>query len=699
MAKMDVNKIRNLVLLGHGGAGKTSLVEAMLYNAGAVTRMGTVQDGNTVTDFEPEEIERTFTISSAIAYCDWKGARINLLDTPGFNNFLEDARGCLRAADGAILLASAQDGVKAEAIKLWQYACETNMPAVCFINKMDKENVDFKTALKSVKDSFELEAIPFTIPIGSAENFTGVVDILNLKAYKFSGKKAEEIDVPEDLKNEVDEYRTKLVESIAETDDALLEKYLDGNELTQAEINKGVGVGTKSCKFIPVFCGSSTSNFGVLQFLDCVSICMPSPVERAEAFSIKGKNKKDEEVERKPAASDPVSAFVFKTIADPYAGQLSLFRVFSGEFKADSTLLNSTKGSKERIGHVAYMLGKKQNQVDVLGPGEIGVVAKLKNTGTGDTLCDAGKSIIYDKIQFADPLISYAIEPKSKADEDKVSVGLHKILDEDLTLDFHREDESNEMIIAGMGQLHIEVSLQKLKRKFGVEVEMHSPKIPYRETLAGTAKVQGKYKKQSGGRGQYGDCWISVKPQARGEGFNFVNNIVGGSIPRQYIPAVEKGIIERLKKGVIAGYQMVDIEVSLYDGSFHAVDSSEMAFKIAGSLAIKKASEQAQAVLLEPIMKVEITVPDETLGTVIGDLNSRRGKVDGVEPQPRGDQKIIAQIPMAEMLTYANQLSSMTSGRGVYTMEFEGYEQVPAHIAQTIIDEYQKKESGEAAVA
>jgi len=690
MARLDVEKIRNVAVIAHSGAGKTSLSEAVLFNAGAIDRMGNTEDGNTTMDYEPEEVSRKISITSAVAYCDWKGHRINLIDTPGFINFIEDTRGCLRVADGAIVIVSAISGVKAETEKVWKYACEFEVPRVVFINKMDKETANFYRALGELEKSFESEAIPLHIPVGEGENFKGIVDLISMKAYI----KGQETEMPADIKSIADEYRRKLVEKVAESDDSLLEKYLEGGDLTIDEIVRGIKEGSLTRRFIPVLCGAATVNVGIAQLMDAILLCLPSPVEMSRISPIRGKNpKENKEVERKPVETDPLTAYVFKTIADPYAGKLSIFRVYSGVLKADSTVLNANTGTKERVGQVFYLMGKKHVPAQSVGPGEIAAVVKLKDTNVGDTLCEEHHPLILEQVKFADPVISYAIAPKSKGDEEKVSSGLHRILEEDPTLHFMRDEESKEMILSGMGQVHLEVALEKLKRKFGVEVVMKTPKIPYRETIRASAKAQGKYKKQSGGRGQYGDCWIEIEPLPRGGGYEFIDKIVGGVIPQQYRPAVEKGIIETMKEGVIAGYPVVDMKVTLYDGSYHSVDSSEMAFKIAGSMALKKAFQDAKPVLLEPIMKVEVIVPDETLGSVIGDLNSRRGKVQGVEPQAGGNQKILCLVPMAEMLTYANQLQSITSGRGLYSMESSHYEEVPGHISQKIIAERQKQKA------
>ncbi len=698
MANLEVEKIRNVAVIAHGGAGKTALIESMLFNSGSIDRLGNVEDGTTTTDYEPEEIARKITITSSLAFCNWDGQRINLIDTPGFINFIEDTRGCLRAVDGAVVIVSAISGVKAETIKIWKYADEFEIPRLVFINKMDKENANFSRAIGELEKSFEKDAIPLQIPIGSGDSFTGIVDLLKMKAYKFSYGKAEEYDIPSDLLPEVEEYRKKLVEKIAESDDALLEKYLDGGDLTEDEMIKGIREGSLTKKFIPVMCGSATRDIAITQLLDAMLLCLPSPAEMARISPIKGKNPKDgKESTRMPSKTDPLSAYVFKTIADPYAGKLSVFRVYSGTLKADSNILNTTRGAKERIGQVFYLMGKKQIPAQSIGPGEIGVVAKLKETCTGDTLSDEAHPIIFEKVKFADPIISYAIAPKSKGDEEKVGTSIHRVLEEDTTLKFQRDEETKEMLLSGMGQVHLEVTIEKLKRKFGVEVVMKTPKVTYRETIKVSTRAQGRYKKQSGGRGQYGDCSIEIEPLPRGGGYEFLDKIAGGVIPQQYRPAVEKGVAETMREGVIAGYPLVDFKVTLFDGSYHSVDSSEMAFKIAGSMAFKKAVLDAKPVLLEPVMKVEVITPDDTLGSVIGDLNSKRGRVQGVEPQAGGNQKITSLVPMSEMLIYANQLHSLTSGRGLYSMEFSNYEEVPGHLSQKIVSEReaQKKEKAE----
>jgi len=692
MADLEVDTIRNVAIIAHGGAGKTSLVEAMLFNSGSIDRLGNVQDGTTTTDYEPEEVARKITISSSLAFCSWKSYKINLIDTPGFINFLEDARGSLRAVDGAIVIISAISGVKPETVKIWGYADEFELPRIVFINKMDRDIANFSRALGELEKSFEKETVPLYIPIGSGDSFSGVVDLVKMKAYRFQNGNAEESDIPLEMVPEAEEYRKKLVEKIAESDDTLLEKYLEGGGLSENEITKGIREGSLTKRFIPVTCGSAIKNMAIPQLLDTLFLCLPSPVEMAHLSPIKGKNTKDGKmVERNPSKTDPFSAYVFKTIADPYAGRLSVFRVYSGMLKADSNTLNTSTGAKERIGQVFYLMGKKQIPAHTIGPGEIGAVAKLKETYTGDTLSDDAHPIVFEKMKFSEPIISYAIAPKTKGDEEKVSVGIQRMLEEDPTLRFQREEETKEMLLSGMGQVHLEVTIEKLKRKFGTDVLMKTPKVPYRETIKATARAQGKYKKQSGGRGQYGDCWLEIEPLPRGSGYEFADKIVGGVIPQQYRPAVEKGVVETMREGVIAGYPIVDLKVTLYDGSYHTVDSSEMAFKIAGSMALKKAILDAKPVLLEPIMKIEVITPDDTLGAVIGDLNSKRGRVQGVETHAGGTQKVISLVPMAEMLTYANQLHSLTSGRGLYSMEFSHYEDVPSHVSQKLIAEREAK--------
>ena len=690
MPNADVKEVRNVAILSHGAAGKTSLADAMLFAAGAVDVQGNVDAGSSVFMHEPEELARKITITSALGFADWKGVRVNIIDTPGYINFLEETRGTLRAVDGAVLIISALSGVKAETEKIYKFACDYELPRIAFVSKLDKERADFFRAVGDMEKYFCKNSLVLQLPIGLETNFAGVVDLITMKALMFSQDgtgKFEEKEVPANMREEAAAFRKKLVEQIAETDDSLLEKYLDKGDLSREDIIAGLKHGTIGGGLLPVLCGSPVKNMGIQPLLDMILMCLPSPAERARVVRIKGLDPKTgNETTRRPAADEPLAAMVFKTINDPFAGKLSLVRVYSGTLKADSSVYNGSKQLKEKVGSLFHIQGKKQVATQALTVGQIGAIAKLKETLTGDTLCAEQHPIVMEFAKFADPVMSYAIAPKSRGDEDKVSTGVHKLLEEDPTLKFTYDDQTKEMVLSGMGQVHLEVTLEKLKRKFGVDVTMKTPKVPYKETIRAKSKAQGKYKKQSGGHGQYGDAWIEIEPLPRGAGFEFVDNIVGGVIPRQYIPAVEKGVVEAMREGALAGYPLVDVRVTLYDGSYHTVDSSEMAFKVAASMGFKKAMEAAKPVLLEPIMSVEVVAPDDTLGAVIGDLNSRRGKVQGVVPQA-GGQSIKALLPMSEMLSYASSLNSLTSGRGMYTMEFHGYEDVPSHLMQKITQE------------
>jgi elongation factor G len=697
MKNADVKEIRNIAVLSHGAAGKTSLADAMLYAGGAVDTQGSVDNDTSVFMHEPEEIARKITITAAAGFVDWNGVRINIIDTPGYINFLEETKGTLRAVDGAVLIISAISGVKAETEKIYKFACDYEIPRIAFVSKLDKERADFFRAVGDMEKYFCKNAVVLQLPIGLEDRFSGVVDLIAMKAVIFStdgSGSVQEKDIPGDMKDQVATYRKKMVEQIAETDDTLLEKYLDKGDLPKEDLIAGLKHGTIGGGLLPVLCGSPVKNMGIQPLLDMIVTCLPSPAEHARIVQIKGMDPKTgSEIVLKPTPEEHLSAIVFKTINDPFAGKLSLVRIDSGTLKADSHLYNATKQVREKVGAIFHVQGKKQVAAHALKAGEIGAIAKLKETLTGDTLCSEQYPVVLSFAKFADPVMSYAIAPKTRGDEDKVSTGIHKLLEEDPTLRFAYDEQTKEMVLSGMGQVHLEVTLEKLRRKFGADVTMKTPKVPYKETIRSKAKAQGKYKKQTGGHGQYGDAWIEIEPLPRGTGFQFVDNIVGGVIPRQYIQAVEKGVVEAMHEGVVAGYQMVDIQVSVYDGSYHSVDSSEMAFKVAGSMAFKKAVESAKPVLLEPIMSVEVVSPDDTLGAVIGDLNSRRGKVQGVVPQANG-QTIRALVPMSEMLTYAPSLNSLTSGRGMYTMEFSGYEDVPSHLAQKIMQEHAAQQQG-----
>lgn len=693
MKNSDVKDVRNIAIISHGAAGKTSLADAMVYAAGMTDLLGSVDAGTSVFMHEPEELARKITISAAVGYADWNGVRVNIIDTPGYINFLEETKGTLKAVDGGVIIVSAISGVKAETEKVYKFACDYEIPRIAFVSKLDKERADFFRAVGDMEKYFCKGALLLQLPIGLEENFCGIVDLVSMKAVYFAkdgSGRSEEKDIPAEMRREAEQYRKKLVEQIAETDDGLLEKYLENGDLSSEDLISGLKHGTLAGGLLPVLCGSPVKNMGIRQLMDAVVMCLPSPAERAGIVPVRGVDPKTGgEALRNPLLEEQLAAIVFKTIIDPFAGKLSLVRVFSGVLRADSIVYNPSKQVKEKIGTLFLIQGKRQVPVQSIPAGHIGAVAKLKETLTGDTLCSEQHPIILPFAKFMDPVISFAIEPKTRGDEEKVSSGVHKLLDEDPTLRFMYDEQTKEMIISGMGQVHLEVTLEKLKRKFGVEVHMKTPKVPYKETVRSKAKAQGKYKKQTGGHGQYGDAWLEIEPLPRGAGFEFVDKIVGGVIPRQYIPAVEKGVREAMQEGVLAGFPMVDIKVTLFDGSYHTVDSSEMAFKIAASMGFKKAVSEAKPVLLEPIMAVEVVAPDDVLGAVIGDLNARRGKVQGVTPQANG-QTIKALVPMAEMLSYAPALNSITSGRGMYTMEFYGYEDVPSHLAQKIIQEHSR---------
>lgn len=687
MAKYDTAKLRNLGIVAHGGAGKTSLAEAILFTSGMTDRLGRVDDGTSNLDFEPEEIKRKITISSSLHHCEWKGHFLHVVDTPGYGNFIADTRSCMRALGGAVVILSAISGVKVQTEDVWEWANEFEIPRIAFVNKMDREHANFLRAIDDMEKSLKARGVAVQMPIGAAESFEGVIDLIKMKAYRYtadlSGKYAEG-EIPAEYLSEAQRLREILVETVAEAYDALTEKYLETGELTEEEILDGLRIGTLRYTFTPVLCGSAVMNIGVHQLLDYICQCLPSPLDRGKVVGTNPKS--GEKEERAPDESAPFSALVFKTTSDPYTGKITIFRVYSGTLNSDSTVYNPVRDCEERIGQIYELEGKKQKPIKQAVAGDIVAVAKLKETVTGDTLCQKDKPIIFEPTKPLQPVISYAIQPKTKNDEDKIHGALQRLMEEDQTIQARRDEKTRELILSGMGQVHLEVTIEKLKRKFGVEVEMKTQKVPYLETFKATVKAQGKYKKQSGGRGQYGDCWVEFAPLGRGEGFVFEDKIVGGVIPRQYIPAVEKGIYEASQDGFLAGYPLVDFKAAVYDGSFHTVDSSEMAFKVAGSLAFKKAMESAKVVILEPIMNLKVTVPEECMGDVIGDLNARRGKVVGVEPKANS-QIIRAVVAMAEVLTYANDLKSMTSDRGMFTMEFSHYEEVPSHLAQKVITE------------
>ena len=690
MAKYESKSLRNLAVVGHGSTGKTSLCESILFISGKSERLGRVDDASSVMDFEPEEQKRRSSISSAANFIEWDKHKINFIDTPGDSNFTYDIKCSLSVVDNAVIVIDAVGGVEFQTQKVWELADEYDLPRAIFINRMDRERADFKKALESIKSNFKKKVTPICLPIGAEDKFNGIIDLIAFKAYSFADNKGtgKASDIPAEMMEEAKAFHDTMVEDIAETDDELMNKYLEEGELSAEELKAGLQKGVSSGNLIPLICGSAIKGIGVSLLLDIAAGSFRSPVECPPK---KGKIPGADTVEeRMPSEDAPFSAIVFKTIADPYAGRLTLFRVYSGKLNSDTGVYNSSKKVTEKFGHVFFLEGKNQKQAEVLIPGDIAGVAKLKDTVTGNTLCAEKSPIIFDAVEVPNPIMSFAIEPKTRGDEDKIASSIHRLTEEDPTIAFTRNVETKEMILSGMGQVHIEVNIEKMRRKFGVEVNLNTPKVPYKETIKGKTNVQGKYKKQSGGRGQFGDCWIDIEPLPRGGGFIFEDKIVGGVIPQQYRPAVEKGIVEAAAKGVIAGYPVVDFKVALTFGSYHTVDSSEMAFKIAGSLAFQKGVEQCQPILLEPIVNIDIEVPDEYMGDVIGDLNSRRGRVLGMETHG-SNQVIKGQVPLAEILKYAPDLRSMTSGRGNFTYTESHYEEVPAFIAEKIIAESKKE--------
>ncbi len=625
MKEYKSDMLRNVGIVAHGGAGKTSLSEALLFNSGVISRLGRVDDGTTTTDFEPEEIKRKVTISAALAPCEWQNYKINFIDTPGYADFVAEVKGALRAVEGALVVLCAASGIEVETEKVWKYAADLGLPRMAFINKMDRENADFFAVLNSMKENFGSGVVALNIPIGAEESFNGIVDIIKMKAITYDKKGPVEGEIPSALLAKAQEIKQSLVEAVAETDDELLTKYLDGEELTDEEIRAGLIKGIAELKIFPVFGGSATKNIGIQQLLAAIVSYLPSPAQKTVAGTSPVNN---ELVERD--IDGPFSALVFKTTADPFVGRLNYLRIFSGALKPDSTIYNATKGKSERIGNIFALRGKQQDTITKANAGDIVVIAKLQETGTGNTLCDKENPLLFDPISYPKPMFTMCIEAKNKGDEDKIGNALNRLMDEDPTFKVHKDGETAELLISGTGELHTDIMAERLKRKFGVEVVLRDPKIPYRETIRGSVKVEGKHKKQSGGHGQYGHVWLQLDPLSPGETFEFVDSIFGGAVPRQYIPAVEKGVRETLKTGILAGYPMVDVKVTLYDGSYHTVDSSEMAFKIASAMAIRKGALQAKPVLLEPICDVEIKVPESFMGDVIGDLNSKRGRIQGL---------------------------------------------------------------------
>ena len=686
-------QLRNVALIAHGGAGKTSLAEAMLFDGKSTTRLGKVDDGTSNLDFEPEETKRKITISASFHHCTWKKNIINLIDTPGDDNFLSDTKSSLQAADGVVVVIDATAGVKVGTEKVWAFADEQQLPRMIFINKLDRERSNFFSVMEEASRTFEIKATPIFLPIGAEDKFSGLVDLVQMKAYiydKDGSGKFESAGIPSDMDDLVSEWREKMIENVVEVNDELMEKYLEGEELSLSEIEETLMEGIKSGVVVPTLCGSAALNIGVPQLMDLIILGHPSPLDKKPR---KGTKAGSEEVVERPSTDDaPFSALVFKTVADPFAGRLTLMRVFSGIVQSDSTIYNANKEIKEKIGQLLLMEGKKQHSVEKAGPGDIVAIAKLKETSTGDTLCSGNDPIIYKPSEPLPSVISYAVEAKVKGSEDKVFASLGKLLEEDPTLRLERDQSTSEIALSGTGQIHLETTCEKLNRKFGVEVNLNPVKVPYRETIKKSVqKIIYRHKKQTGGRGQFAEVHFDVSPLERGAGFEFQEDLTGMNVPRNFVPAVEKGLNESLQSGILAGYPVVDMKVRFYDGKSHDVDSSEMAFKIAASMCLKKAVQDANPTLIEPIMKMEIIVPEEVMGDVMGDLNGRRGKVIGMDS--RGKYQVIkAQVPMAEVLQYALDLNSISGGRGSFHVERSHYEEVPAQLAEKVITAAREKE-------
>ncbi len=689
--KTPIEKVRNIGIAAHIDAGKTTTTERILYYTGISHKIGEVHEGAATMDWMEQEKERGITITSAATTCFWRDHQINIIDTPGHVDFTIEVERSMRVLDGAVAVFCAVGGVQPQSETVWRQANKYHVPRIVFVNKMDRIGADFFEVERQIRDRLKANPVPIQIPIGAEDNFRGVVDLVEMRGIVWDdetmGAKYEVIEIPEELKDKAQEYREKLIEAVAETDEELLEKYLGGEELTVEEIKKGIKKGTLDMSITPMLCGSAFKNKGVQTLLDAVVDYLPAPTE---VDWIKGIDPKTgEEVSVESTDNGPFAALAFKIMTDPFVGQLSFIRVYRGQISSGSYVLNSTKEKKERVGRLLKMHANKREEIKELPAGEIGAVVGLKYTLTGDTLCDENHPVILEKMEFPEPVISVAVEPKTKADQEKMATALAKLAEEDPSFRVHTDEETGQTIISGMGELHLEIIVDRMKREFKVDAEVGQPQVAYRETIKTPVDQEYKYAKQTGGRGQYGHVFIKLEPQEPGKGYEFVNNITGGVIPKEYIPAVDKGIQEAMQNGVVAGYPVVDVKATLYDGSYHEVDSSEMAFKIAGSMAFKEAAKKANPVLLEPIMKVEVEVPEEYMGDVIGDINRRRGQVQSMED--RGGNKIVnAMVPLAEMFGYSTDLRSFTQGRGTYSMEFDHYEEVPRNVAEEII----KKRNG-----
>lgn len=683
------SEIRNVALVGHNDTGKTTLVSQLLFNTGAVTRLGKIEDGTTVTDFDQDEIERKHSISAAVAYAEWKDTKINLLDTPGFGIFLMESKAAMRVADSAAIVVSAVTGVEVTTEKVWKFADEYHLPRIIIANKLDRERASFTRTLEALQKKFGKNVVPIQLPMGEEKDFKGVVDLVAMKAYIYAADgsgKYDIADIPSEYVNDAKDWREKLIEKVAEGDDTLMERFFEQGGLSQEELMDGLKREILHHQIVPVLFTSASHNIGGHPLLDAFVSLLPSP---DEAKTIEGKDAKGAAITFERRAEAFPSALVFKTFSDPFSGRVSLFRVFTGTLKSDTSYWNSSRDHEERIGKLQLLQGKQQLPVNELRAGDIGAVAKLKDVHTGETICGKDHQIVLTHVAYPEAAISFALEAKARGDEDKLGTALARIMEEDPTIRFGRDEQTKEMLISGQGQLHVEIVVSKLKKKYGVDVILHPPKVPYRETITKPADAHGRHKKQSGGHGQFADCKITMEPLPRGADFEFVDEIFGGAIPRQYIPAVEKGIQEARVKGFLAGYPVVDFRIRLKDGQYHDVDSSEMAFKIAGSLAFQQAMEQARPTLLEPVMRVDITAPSEYVGDLMGDLTSRRGKMEGVDAE-EDTQVLHARVPLAEMLTYGSTLRSITQGRGSFHMEFSHYEEVPRNLQEKIITESKK---------
>ena len=686
----SLENTRNIGIMAHIDAGKTTVTERMLYYTGKIHKIGDTHEGAAQMDWMEQEKERGITICSAATTCVWNDTRINIIDTPGHVDFTVEVERSLRVLDGSVALFDAKSGVEPQSETVWRQADKYGVPRICFINKMDATGANYYDSIETIKDKLKANPVPVQIPIGAESEFVGVIDLVSMHAIIYKndlGTDIEETDIPDAYKDKAEEYRQNLLEALAETDEFIMEKYLEGEAISPSELREAIRRATISLAINPVLCGSAYKNKGVQPLLNAIVAYMPSPLDIP---SIEGVDDNEQLVERHASDEEPFSALAFKIVADPFVGKLAYFRVYSGTLESGSYVYNSTKGKKERIGRILMMHANKREEVDSVSAGDIAAAVGLKDTTTGDTLCDMNSHVILEKMEFPEPVISVAIEPKTKASQEKMSIALHKLAEEDPTFRTYTDEETGQTIISGMGELHLEIIVDRLLREFKVEANIGNPQVSYRESISQGAEAEGKYIRQSGGSGQYGHCKIKIEPQEAGKGFEFVNNIVGGAIPKEYIGPVQKGIEEATQAGVLAGYPVLDVKVTLYDGSYHEVDSSEMAFKIAGSMAFRQAVSKAAPVLLEPMMKVEITTPDEYLGDVMGDVSSRRGRIQGMNPK-NGVHILDAFIPLAEMFGYATDLRSNTQGRATYSMQFDHYEKVPQAIADKVIGERAKK--------